>query len=244
MTKRDTVEARLFQLGLGTRKECRNLVRGAMVRLDGEVCKDAYAEYPTDCKLLEVNDEEISQNTEIYAVLHKPVGYECSHQPLHHPSVYELVPGRWSNMGVQSCGRLDVDTSGVLVFSNMGPFVHQLESPRKEINKTYEFHTEEPLNKTQFGSLRGGVNLRGEKGVFKPVSIEQLEDGWIRMQIREGKYHQVKRMVAAVKGKLENLRRIAIGDLALTPDWEPGTWRELTPADWTALGVTPVETKK
>lgn len=236
MTKRDTIEARLFQLGLGSRKECRNLVRDKMISLDGVVPDDAYAPFPADVKVLEVNGEVIPQDREIYAVLHKPEGYECSHSPQNYPSVYELLPARWSNMEVQSAGRLDVDTTGVLVFSNVGTFIHHLESPRKEICKTYDILPEIPLDKTQFGSLRGGVNLRGEKGVFKPASIEQLENGWIRMQIKEGKYHQVKRMLAAVKGRVHQLRRIAIGDLQLDETLESGTWRYLTPADFIALG--------
>jgi 16S rRNA pseudouridine516 synthase len=91
--------------------------------------------------------------------------------------------------------------------------------------------------------LRGGVNLRGEKGVFKPLTLDAIADGWVRMQIKEGKYHQVKRMLAAVRGRVAQLRRVAIGDLQLTADWEPGVWREMTAEDFTSLGVGPVETK-
>lgn len=240
MTKRDTIEARLFQLGLGSRKECRNLVRDGMVALDGVIVGDAYAPFPAEVQVLEVNGEIIPQMVHIYAILHKPAGYECSHSPDNHPSVYELLPPRWSSMDVQSAGRLDVDTSGLLVFSNVGHFIHHLESPRKELSKTYEVLPEVPLDKSQFGSLRGGVNLRGEKGVFKPLSLEQLENGWLRMQIKEGKYHQVKRMLAAVKGRVQELRRIAIGDLRLQDSWEPGTWRFLDAEDFLALGY-PVE---
>jgi len=236
MTKRETIEAKLFQLGFGSRRECRNLVRDSMVSIDGTAIDDPYAPFPVGEATLEVNGEIVPLNTQIYAVLHKPAGYECSHSPTHNPSVYELFPQRWIHMDLNSAGRLDADTTGLLIFSNNGQFIHHLESPRKELGKTYEFRTEEPLSKTQFGSLRGGVNLRGEKGVFKPVFIEALEDGWIRMQISEGKYHQVKRMVAAVKGILTELRRIAIGDLKLTPEWEPGTWREMTAADFAAVG--------
>ncbi len=243
MTKRDTIEARLYQLGLGSRKECRNLVRDGLVSIDGVVAKDEYGLFPADAKELEVNGEFIPMITEIYAVLNKPAGYECSHTPDSHPSIYELLPPRWSKMEVQSAGRLDVDTTGVLVFSNVGNFIHHLESPRKELCKTYEVLPEEPLTKSQFGSLRGGVNLRGEKGTFKPVTIEQLENGWIRMQIKEGKYHQVKRMLAAVKGRVQQLRRIAVGELALSETWEEGTWRYLTPEDFAALGYQKDKTK-
>lgn len=239
MTKRDTIEARLHQLGLGSRKDCRNLVRDKLVSLDGVIPDDAYAPFPAEVKVLEVNGEEIPQIREIFAVLNKPEGYECSHSPQSHPSVYELLPPRWSSMEVNSAGRLDVDTTGLIIFSNLGTFIHHLESPRKELSKTYELLPEVPLDKTQFGSLRGGVNLRGEKGVFKPLSLEQLENGWIRMQIKEGRYHQVKRMLAAVKGRVAQLRRIAIGDLKLTDDWEPGTWRYLTAEDFQAIGYNP-----
>lgn len=243
MTKRDTIEAHLFRLGLGSRRECRNLVRDHLVFIDDVECKDEYASFPATAQNLSVNGEEIPLQTELYVVMHKPEGYECSHTPQSHPSVYDLLPVRWSGMEIQSCGRLDVDTTGLLVFSNMGTFVHNLESPRKELSKTYEFITEEPLDKSQLGMLRGGVNLRGEKGVFKPISLEPIEDGWVRMQIKEGKYHQVKRMLAAVRGRVARLRRVAIGELQLTADFEPGTWREMTAEDFVALGVAPVEIK-
>lgn len=180
MTKRDTIEARLFQLGLGSRKECRNLVRNGLVELDGVIPEDAYEAFPEPCVRLIVNGEEIPQERDIYVILNKPEGYECSHKPALHPSVYELLPTRWSYMDVHSAGRLDVDTTGLLLFSNNGKFIHHLESPRKALGKTYEILPEEPLNKSQFGSLRGGVNLRGEKGVFKPVSIEQQSLSWDR----------------------------------------------------------------
>ncbi len=236
MTKRDTIEARLHRLGLGSRKECRGLVRNGFVEIDGLVAADAYAPFPADAKQLLVNGEEIPLETDIYVIMNKPEGYECSHDPSHHASVYELLPDRWSRMEVQSAGRLDVDTTGLLIFTNSGEFIHHLESPRKELGKTYEIFPEEPLNASQMGMLRGGVNLKGEKGVFKPVSLEAIEDGWIRMEIREGKYHQVKRMLAAVKARVAKLRRVAIGELKLDADWEEGSWRELSADDFAKLG--------
>ena len=235
MTKRDTIEAKLFHLGLGNRRECKGFVRDGLVSIDGEVVEDCFAPFPADAKKLEVNGEVVDTETNILAVLHKPEGYECSHHPTDHASVYELLPPRWMNMDVNTAGRLDVDTSGVLIFSNDGDFIHHLESPRKQLPKTYEFSTWDPFTDQQFSLLRKGVNLKGEKGVFAPVSLERIEDGWVRMQIREGKYHQVKRMVAAVGNKVSALRRVAVGDLALTADWEPGTWRMLTAADLRAL---------
>jgi 16S rRNA pseudouridine516 synthase len=236
MTKRDTIEAKLFLLGLGSRRECRNLVRDHFVCIDGVEIEDPYAPFPPQAKELVVNGENVPLQTEIYAIMNKPAGYECSHKPGIYPSVYELLPARWSTMEVHSAGRLDVDTTGLLIFSNNGDFIHHFESPKKELGKTYEIFPEEPMTKTQFGSLRGGVNLRGEKGVFKPISLEQLDNEWVRMEIREGKYHQVKRMLAAVKARVARLRRVAIGTIVLGPDFEEGTWRELTPADFEALG--------
>ncbi|HSQ41545.1 MAG TPA: pseudouridine synthase [Fibrobacteraceae bacterium] len=239
MTKRDSLETKLFLLGLGSRRECRNLIRNGLVRLDDELWEEPLAPIPVAAKKLEVNGEPISLQTRVYTILHKPAGYECSHQADRYPTVYDLLPPRWNRMGVQSAGRLDVDTSGLLILSNDGNFVHHLESPRHELGKTYEILPEAQLDKGQFNSLRAGVNLRGEKGLFQPVCLEALPDGWLRMEIREGKYHQVKRMLAAVRGRVKELRRVAIGSLILTPEWKSGVWRELTTKDFAALHWTP-----
>ena len=170
-----------------------------------------------------------------YVMLHKPAGTECSHKPGTWPSVYSLLPAplrqrptKGALQGVQAIGRLDQDTTGLLLLSDDGQFIHRMASPRHHVPKVYEARLKHPLHERQIERLLAGVVLDDDPAPVRAAAAEAIESLRLRLTLTQGKYHQVKRMLAAVGNRVEALHRIAIGELALPPDLEPGQWRWLT----------------
>ena len=227
----------LQQQGFGSRKDCRKLIDYGLVALDGVPAHDWRQEVdPARLRTLTVDGEEGPLlPSPLYLLLHKPAGYETSHQPMHHPSVYRLLPPRLQQLGVNAVGRLDVDTTGLLLFSSDGQFVHALASPKKEVAKLYRVTTRHPLDEAQLQRLRDGVLLHDEQQVLAADSVQQCGERVLEMAITQGKYHQVKRMVAAAGNRVEALHRLALGSLTLGGLAE-GQWRLLTAEELAALG--------
>lgn len=177
-----------------------------------------------------------------YVMLHKPAGTECSQKPSTWPSIYTLLPGplrqrpqKGPVQGVQAVGRLDQDTTGLLLLTDDGKFIHRMSSPRHHVPKVYEVTTKHPVDARQIDKLLAGVVLDDDPRPVRAAACSALGEHQLELTLTEGKYHQVKRMVAAVGNRVEGLHRARIGDLALPPDLPPGGWRWLQPADLAAL---------
>ncbi|MFT4021552.1 MAG: 16S rRNA pseudouridine(516) synthase, partial [Acinetobacter sp.] len=164
----------------------------------------------------------------IYIALNKPQGYECSHQPQHHQSVFSLLPDIFLQRGVQSVGRLDQDTTGLLLLTDDGQFLQALTNPRKHVAKVYVVTTVDPVTIEQLHHLEQGVELRNENGLFKATQVKKLDQYQLVMTIHQGVYHQVKRMIAAVGNKVDTLHRQQIGELSLSDDLTLSQWQYLT----------------
>jgi len=164
-------------------------------------------------------------------LLHKPAGYECSHHPKHHPSVFALLPQLLVERGVQCVGRLDQDTTGLLLFSDDGQFIHRMISPKKGIAKVYRATCAEPLTEAMLAALATGVQLSDEPAPIAALAVEALDAHTLRLTLAEGKYHQVKRMIAAAGNHVDRLHREAVGAFALPADLPPGGWRWLEAED-------------
>ncbi|MDR1760298.1 MAG: 16S rRNA pseudouridine(516) synthase [Fibrobacter sp.] len=231
-----TLERLLSKLGYGSRKESRALVRMGLVTLGGKIAEDPFMILEPMPKTLQVNGEEIPVVTELYIMLHKPQGYECSHQPRHHDSVFGLLPERFLGMEIQCVGRLDVETSGLLLLSNQGKFIHQVESPKKGLLKKYRAELAREFTEAQKAQLLEGVALRNEKKKVQAKEIETLGKKIITISIQEGLYHQVRRMLAAAGNHVEQLSRLSIGNVALPETLAPGAWRYLTQEEIENLG--------
>ena len=227
----------LQQQGFGSRKECRKLIEYGLVELNGDTEYDWRRDIaPADIHALQVDGEPWTLLPEpFYLLLHKPAGYETSHKPIHNPSVYRLLPQQMVNLGVSAVGRLDVDTTGLLLFSTDGQFVHALTSPKKDVPKLYRVTTKHPVSGELLQRLREGVLLHDEQETLAADSAEQVGENLLDMAITQGKYHQVKRMVAAAGNRVEQLHRLALGSLALG-DLPEGEWRLLSAAELAALG--------
>lgn len=228
-------ERLLRSQGFGSRPECRALIAAGRVCVDGVVCDDPYAEFATDAFRFTVDGVEWRYREHAYLVLHKPADFECSHKPKFHPSVYTLLPRPLVTRGVQAVGRLDEDTTGLLLLSDDGQFIHRCTSPKKVVPKVYEVTTRHPLDDAQLRALCDGVLLHDEPAPVAAVAAERVEERLLRLTVCEGKYHQVKRMVAAVSNRVDALHRISLGPVSLPPDLPAGQWRWLEAEDLAGL---------
>ncbi|MDC6293689.1 pseudouridine synthase [Ralstonia pseudosolanacearum] len=226
--------------GFGTRRYCKDLVFAGLVHVNGVEAEDPDAQVDTAGLVLDVDGERWAYHARAYLMLHKPTGFECSQKPRHHPSVYTLLPVPLRERGVQCVGRLDQDTTGLLLLTDDGQFVHTLTSPRHQVPKVYEITTAEPVTDAQVTQLCQGVLLEDEDVPVAAAWAERADACHLRMALTQGKYHQVKRMVAAAGNHVAALHRSAIGGLTLGADLAPGQWRWLESDDLVALDSTPV----
>jgi len=222
-----TLERLLAGIGFGSRKEARALVRMGVVELNGEVQEDPFVELKERPATITVNGEEVTTQEKLYVMLHKPLDVECSHNARDHRSVFELLPDRFTAMGIQTVGRLDADSEGLLLLSNQGDFIHKVESPKKGYLKKYRVTLARPFTEEQKAELLGGVMLKSER---RPVLAREIavEGDSVVISIGEGLYHQVRRMFAAVGNHVETLKRDAIGPVLLDETLGKGGWRFLT----------------
>lgn len=207
------------------------MIRHERVAIAGQICADPFAEIATDGLIFTVDGVDWPFCEFATLLLYKPVGYECSRKPQHHPSVLELLPLPLREREVQPIGRLDEDTTGLLLITDDGQLNHRLSSGKRKVPKVYLATTKHPLDATQIEQLLAGVLLTDEPAPIAAAAAEIAGDCLLRLTLTEGKYHQVKRMVAAVGNRVEALHREAVGGLQLPADMQPGEWRWLSAVD-------------
>lgn len=217
--------------GFGSRKTCTARVRRGEVEVNGVVCDNPDAEIDPAGLELTLDGVTWPYREKAYVLVHKPVGYECSHHPSHHPSVFSLLPAELLQRGVQCVGRLDQDTSGILLFSDDGQFIHRMISPRKGVAKVYRASCADPVNDDMLEALRTGVQLNDEPAPIAALACESIDTHTLRLSLGEGKYHQVRRMIAATGNRVVSLHREAIGNYVLPVTLLPGEWRWLESDD-------------
>jgi 16S rRNA pseudouridine516 synthase len=225
------LERLLRSQGFGSRPECRALVYSGRVSVAGQTCEDPFAEIDPAGFVFSVDGEPWRYRKFAYLALNKPSDFECSQKPKHHPSVYSLLPQALLTRGVQAVGRLDEDTTGLLLLSDDGQFIHTYTAPKKKIPKVYDVSVKHPLDELQITSLLSGVQLNDEPAPIAAAACEILSERLLRMTVTEGKYHLVKRMIAAAGNRVEGLNRIAVGGLSLPPDLPLGKWTWLEESD-------------
>ena len=215
----------LFTQGFGARRECEGLVLGRHVVIAGRVDADPFHEVEPEGLVLSVRGEKWPYHAKALVLLHKPAGYECSQKPKHHPSVMSLLPVPLRVRGLQPVGRLDEDTTGLLLMTDDGALIHRLTSPKKHVPKVYDIETVDRVTEAQVDELRRGVVLHDDPLPVRAAECEATGEKSLRMTLLEGKYHQVKRMVAATGNTVKGLHRSRYGVLALPADLAPGQWR-------------------
>ena len=222
----------LANLGYGSRREVAGLVREGRVVLDVAALKDAGAKVAVGPDLparMTISGAPIDPPAPLTILMHKPLGVVCSHKEVGR-SVYELLPHRWRARmpGLSTIGRLDKETSGLLLITDDGPLLHRVISPRANVAKRYLATLDRPLNGDEGEAFAAGtLMLEGETDALAPAVLEPLDEKRAYLTITEGRYHQVRRMFAAVGNHVTALHRDRIGGLGLPDDLEPGAWRIL-----------------
>lgn len=225
------LERLLRTQGFGSRSECRALIGSGRVSVGGHPCADPCADFEPEGLAFAVDGVSWTFRENAYIALNKPANFECSHKPRFHPSIYTLLPRPLLTRGVQAVGRLDEDTTGLLLMSDDGQFIHKCTSPKKIVPKVYEVTTKHAIDEAQVMALLDGVVLNDDPSVIRAAACERVADRLLRLTVTEGKYHQVKRMVAAVSNRVEALHRVSIGSYVLPDTLKPGEWIWLTDAD-------------
>jgi 16S rRNA pseudouridine516 synthase len=230
----------LANLGYGSRREVTDLVARKQVVLDGAVVKDAGARIAVAADLHErmtVAGQPLDPPAPLTILMHKPLGVVCSHREAGR-SVYELLPARWRARipALSTIGRLDKETSGLLLITDDGPFLHRVISPKSHVAKRYVATLDRPLEGHEAQAFAAGtLLLEGEKDPLAPAVLEPTGPNTANLTITEGRYHQVRRMFAAVGNHVTALHRDRIGGLALPAELEPGAWRILTAEEQAAI---------
>lgn len=202
--------------GHGSRKEVIKMIQSLRVSIDSVTQTDPKSLVDPSSFEYEIDGKKFKHHEFLYVALNKPAGYECSHSPNHHQSVFELLPAEYNKRKLQSCGRLDVDTTGLLLFTDDGKFNQQLMSPKKKVSKTYLVTLCYKVTDSFLLSISGDVLMKSEEKPVKALSVKKISEFQIELSLTEGKYHQVKRMVAACSNRVEALQRTAIGNLKLS----------------------------
>ena len=219
------LEQILFTQGFGTRHECRGLISLGRAAFRSEVLRDPDAEINEEGLLFSVDGEIWPYYEKALIVMNKPASYECSQKPTHHPSVMTLLPAPLRRRGLQPVGRLDADTTGLLLLTDDGALLHRLTHPKRHVGKRYRVACKHPVSESIVQRLEQGVLLVDEKMPLMATNVAKKSDNVLEMTITSGKYHQVKRMIAAAGNRVEALERISFGKLALPADLESGKWR-------------------
>lgn len=209
-----------------TRKQAGFILKAKRVTVEGEVIKNGAFKIAEDADV-EFDGSPLRLTGPRYIMMNKPEGYVCSHEDDHHPTVFILL----DEIGAEKlhiAGRLDNDTTGLLLFTDDGQWSHRVTAPKHKCPKTYRVELADPITSETADTFAEGVMLRGEKQATQPAKLTQLSEKEALLTIHEGKYHQVKRMFAAVGNKVVALHRESIGQLQLDAELSAGEYRELT----------------
>jgi 16S rRNA pseudouridine516 synthase len=226
----------LANAGLGSRTQVKELVRQGRVRVDGKVVRDAGLDIPeSQAAAVWVDGEPVLVRRHIHVMMHKPAGLVTALDDHHLPTIASLLPVTLLQRGLFPVGRLDRDTTGLLLLTTDGTLGHRLASPRWSVWKTYEVTVEgAPFTTGDPVAFAAGLSLP-DGLACQPAELMILAANQADLTIHEGKYHQVKRMMLATGRTVTRLHRRRIGDLVLDPSLAPGQWRELTSTEIASL---------
>jgi len=225
----------LGHLGVGTRKEIHKLARAGLIAIDGEIITDSAFKFDPTRSRIEVDGEPLVYRAFFYVLLNKPAGYITSTRDRDGIPVTALLPQTLQRDDWMPVGRLDKDTEGLLLLTTDGELLHRLTHPRWKVEKRYYAELAAPATSEDAAAFASGaIDLDGEALLPAQLSIGP-DPHKVELVIREGKFHQVKRMFAARGNQVLYLRRVAMGPLELPADLEPGACRELHPGEIKAL---------
>lgn len=220
--------------GRWSRREVKELLRQGRVTVDGCPARAAEQKLEPGAVCLAVDGEPLQLERFTYIMLHKPAGLLSATEDSRQPTVLDLLPPELRRRGLAPVGRLDKDTEGLLLLTNDGGLTHRLLSPKYHVDKVYLARVDGTLTQEAVEAFAAGLTL--EDGLrCLPARLELLDAGQVRVTLREGKFHQVKRMLAACGAPVIYLKRLSMGPLQLDESLTPGAWRPLTREEQMAL---------
>ncbi len=212
-----------------TRSQAKILIRKGKVAVEGETMTNP-AQHISEDALVEYMGVSIKKPQPRYIMFNKPAGVVCANKDEEHTTIFDsLFLPRIDTLHV--AGRLDIDTTGLVLITDDGQWLHRITSPKHQHKKTYLIDLDTPVTEKQIRILENGVQLKDEKNRCQPADLEQLTETQLRLTITEGKYHQVKRMMAAVGNHVVKLHREQIANIKLDKTLDEGQWRELTESE-------------
>lgn len=217
-----------------SRKDAQIAIKKGRVRVEQTVTTSAkfvVAEHVITSAGVTLDGEPLALKGHSYIMLHKPAGYVCATTDAEHPTVLDLLPPAPANQTLQIAGRLDIDTTGLVLITSDGQWNHAVTSPNKQLGKRYRVTLAEAISADAEHSFAQGLLLNSETKATKPATLERLCDTECLLTISEGKYHQVKRMFAALGNRVIKLHREQVGAISLDPALAPGDHRPLTPSE-------------
>ena len=230
----------LANLGYGSRREIEQMARAGDIILDGVPLTDAAQRVAAPRDLpgrMQVRGKPVDPPQGVILMLHKPLGVTCSHKEAGE-LVYDLFPLRWRRRepALSTVGRLDKETSGLLLLTDDGPLLHRIISPRRHVAKRYRATLARPLNGDEAALFAAGtLMLEGEDKPLAPAELEPISANEAYLVLHEGRYHQIRRMFAAVGNHVDALHRDKVGSLTLPDDLPAGQWRILDEAGVVAI---------
>ena len=212
-----------------SRKEARQVIKQGDVLVDGQCLTDPTCNIADDANV-QWSGMAVAPVGPRYFMLNKPAGYVCANRDSQHPTVFELLDED-DIESLQVAGRLDIDTTGLVLITDDGQWNHRVTSPKTRKAKIYRAQLSEPVTPAAIDVFAQGVLLRSEKKRTRPAELEILAPQEVRLTLHEGKYHQVKRMFAAINNHVNQLHRERIAGIVLDDDLQPGQYRALTAAE-------------
>lgn len=211
-------------------------IRASRITVDGEIVRNAAFKLLPEHEVEFDGNPLAQQNGPRYFMLNKPQGYVCSTDDPDHPTVLYFLDEPVAHK-LHAAGRLDIDTTGLVLMTDDGQWSHRITSPRHHCEKTYRVTLDVPVSPETAEQFANGIQLHNEKDLTKPATLEVITPTDVRLTISEGRYHQVKRMFAAVGNHVVGLHRERIGEIALDPDLQPGEYRPLTEEEIASIGM-------
>ena len=217
----------LTDTGRCSRSKAKELIRAGSVRVNGAAVTDAAAKFDAAAVTVTVDGETIEAPGHLYVMLHKPEGLLSASEDKHKPTVLDLMPPAWKKRGLFCVGRLDKDTTGLLLLTDDGEYAHKVISPKSNVTKLYEAEVEGSATEEDVRAFREGLTLKDGLRCMS-AELRILAPGRVQVVVMEGKYHQVKRMLASRGLPVRSLKRLRIGSLALDESLQAGEYRLLS----------------
>ena len=224
-----------------TRREIKKLISQGTIYVNGEQVKKPENKYDETKITIKINGEEIEIKKHIYLLLNKPKGYVSATEKERQKTGLDLVPEKYKYRDLFPAGRLDKDTTGLMLITDDGEFAHNILSPRKHVKKEYEVTLDIPVTETMVNGFKKGINL--SDGECKSADLEITGEYTANVVITEGRYHQIKRMFGCYGAKVIELNRIRMGNLYLPKDLKFGEVKEATQAELEKIQERCVENK-